>query len=138
MKTKTKMSHVPQAGTGVENLALTKLNYLNPKTNNIIGYSRAHSLGLIEDGVQVVNPRNQGLVKLDVSEVMKRVKKSMLKYLNPKTKNIVGYFRAVELHLTTQPDVKFGLINPKTGKLVGLDTAEKLGLIKNSMLRHAA
>lgn len=138
MKTRSKTSHPQDKAVDLDEMALTKLTYINPKTGNEVGYSRAHSLGLIKDGIEVINPESNVKFKLNVSGVMKQVKKSMLKYLNPKTGKIIGYFRAVELHLTTNPDVKFGLVNPKTGKMVGVDAAYKLGLIKKDMLRHAA
>ena len=119
--------------------ALTKLSYKNPKTGNMVGYSRAHSLGLIVPAVKVEDPNDpEHLVRLASIRDANEVKKQFLYYENPKTHNLIGYLRALQLHLTTDPTVKSGLINPKTGHLVGMRKAKQMGLIKPEMLKHAA
>lgn len=62
----------------------------------------------------------------------KKIKKAFhriqMMWLNPETKNLVGYSRAWQLGLTTQDDAKCGFENPKTHRLIAPVRAVRLGL----------
>ena len=62
-----------------------------------------------------------------VKQGAKKVKKSTMFFLNEKTGNVVGYLRALQLHITKT--AKMGYKNPKTGRLVtSIQRARMLGL----------
>lgn len=70
-------------------------------------------------------------------KVRKRKKKMQLKinrtamyWLNPITHNLVSYPRAQQLHLIHKKNVKHGIKNPKTGKLITASQAVNLGLVE--------
>lgn len=86
-----------------------------------------------------MDPNNPAhLIALAKIHDANEIKKEFLYYENPKTHNLVRYLRALQLHLTTNPDIKSGLINPKTGHLISARTAMRMGLVKPEMLKHAA
>lgn len=64
------------------------------------------------------------------------VKKAYLTYVNPKTHNLVGYLRALQLHLTSKPHVRKGVLDKATNKLVGIREAISRGLVTQDMIKE--
>lgn len=62
-----------------------------------------------------------------VKRKSKIIRKDMMHYINPKTGNIVGYLRALQLHITRT--AKAGILNPKTKRLISPYRAKLLKLI---------
>ena len=59
----------------------------------------------------------------------KLIRKNLLHWKNSVTGNIIGYARAHYMGLTNDENSVWGVLNPKTNKLVSVKSAKVLGLI---------
>jgi hypothetical protein len=74
----------------------------------------------------------------DMKNIAKAVKKTALFWEAPKTGNLVCYQRARNLKLFGKKGVRFGIKNPKTGRLISLGMALGQKILSKSQLKHAA
>lgn len=79
----------------------------------------------------VQNSKLKSAVKL-----MREIKLTSLHWINPVTGHVIGYQRAHNLGVTQDLAIECGILNPKTHRLVGLDRAKQLHIIKDSMFLH--
>lgn len=65
--------------------------------------------------------------KRSMKRIKKKINKTTLYYLNSKTGNMVGYVRAMQLHIVDK--AKTAVKNPYSGRFVSIQRARVLELI---------